>query len=758
MQADEIMTRQQADEMIKQLGNVFDIVRLLDKDTLYGGKDIILGRNESDVCQCYSFWQRDNPCENCISLKVMEDKVQRTKLELIGEDFYQVIAKYIEVDGTPYVMEMINRLDREVLVDDDGKNRLLNEISGYNDKLYKDALTGVYNRRYFEEKIKNSRFVAGVAMIDLDDFKIYNDTYGHEAGDIVLDTVVQLIKKDIRKSDTLIRYGGDEFLLLLPDIMGDAFEIKLRQIQERIHTAAVPGYSQLRLSVSIGGVLSQGEKIEDTIRRADKYMYQAKITKNSVVTEHSYHCDAPEDTAQTKEGQKILIIDDSEMNRMILSEMLGDEFHILEAENGEQGLKMIHQYGNSLSVVLLDIVMPVMDGFEVLDYMIREHWDEEIPVIMISSENSPDTMRKAYEMGVVDYISRPFDARVVYRRVLNTIKLYAKQRRLVTLITNQVYEKEKNNRMMISILSQILEFRNGESGQHVLNINILTGLLLESLVQKTDKYHLNWSDRLLITTASALHDIGKIGISDKILNKPGPLSEEEFEVIKRHPVIGASILKNIALHQDEPIVKVAYEICRWHHERYDGKGYPDGLKGEQIPISAQIVSLADVYDALVSKRIYKKAYPHKEAVRMILDGECGAFNPLLLQCFEEIQDKIKEELEVQETDKAQNADCVQSSGNIDPYNAASYNGDSYKEDSTSVSEKEAIPKEKRLNFQKYETKNESFLKSISQDIQNDCIRSIELPENPEEAENIERKNKFHSLTRVEEHKKSRWQK
>lgn len=745
MQPDEIMTRQQAEDMIKQLGTIFDIVRLLDKDTLYGGRE--MEREGSDVCQCYSFWQKDNPCENCISLKVMEDKVQRTKLELIGEDFYQVISKYIEVDGTPYVMEMINHLDREVLVDDDGKNRLLSEISGYNDKLYRDALTGVYNRRYFEEKIKNSSFVAGVAMIDLDDFKIYNDTYGHEAGDIVLDTVVQLIRKDIRKSDILIRYGGDEFLLLLPDIMGDAFEIKLRQIQERIHTAAVPGYSQLRLSVSIGGVLSQGEKIEAAIRRADKYMYQAKITKNSVVTEHSHHCDTPENTAQINGAQKILIIDDSEMNRMILSEMLGDEFDILEAENGEQGLKMIHQYGTSLSVVLLDIVMPVMDGFEVLDYMIREHWDEEIPVIMISSENSPDTMRKAYEMGVVDYISRPFDARVVYKRVLNTIKLYAKQRRLVTLITNQVYEKEKNNRMMISILSQILEFRNGESGQHVLNINILTGLLLESLVQKTDKYHLNWSDRLLITTASALHDIGKIGVSDKILNKPGPLSEEEYEVIKRHPIIGASILKNLALHQDEPIIKVAYEICRWHHERYDGKGYPDGLKGEQIPISAQIVSLADVYDALVSERIYKKAYSHKEAVRMILDGECGVFNPLLLQCFEEIQDKIKEELEVPETEERQTVCSVHEAENTVGKNTYS------------ELEKGVIPEEKRLDFKEYETSNKKFLKSISQDIENEYIKPMELSEiSEEEIKNTKIKNKFHSLARVEEQKKSRWQK
>lgn len=734
MQADGTMTKQEAEEMIKQLEKVFDIVRLLDEETLYGGSAI--ESETGDVCQCYSFWGRDEVCENCISLKVMQDKVQRTKLELLGQDFYQVISKYVDIDGKSYVMEMISRLDREVLVDDDGKNRLLSEISGYNDKLYKDALTGVYNRRYFEEKIKSSRFSAGVAMIDLDDFKIYNDTYGHEAGDMVLDTVVQIVKKNIRKSDILIRYGGDEFLLLLPDIKGDAFEIKLRQIQERVHAAAVPGYSQLRLSVSVGGVLSNGEKIEDAIRRADRYMYQAKMTKNNVVTEQSKLCTVDRETGR-RGGQKILIIDDSEMNRMILSEMLGEEFDILEAENGEEGLGIIHQYGSSISVVLLDIVMPVMDGFEVLDFMIKEHWNEEIPVIMISSENSPDTMRKAYEMGVVDYISRPFDARVVYRRVLNTIKLYAKQRRLVTLITNQVYEKEKNNRMMISILSQIVEFRNGESGQHVLNINILTGLFLERLVQKTDKYHLNWSDRLLITTASALHDIGKIGISDRILNKPGKLTEEEFEIVKRHPIIGASILKNLALHQDEPLVKVAYEICRWHHERYDGGGYPDGLKGEQIPISAQIVSLADVYDALVSERIYKKAYTHEEAVKMILAGECGAFNPLLLECLEEIQGKIKEELE------------VQGSSEVTPVPVQC---------PLPGMPELSIPEDKRMDFHEYETSNKKFLHSITKDIQDECARPVELSEMSEESRIGDAKDRFHSLARVEEHKKPRWKK
>ena len=288
--------------------------------------------------------------------------------------------------------------------------------------------------------------------------------------------------------------------------------------------------------------------------------------------------------------------------------------------------------------------MPGMDGFGVLDYMNRNHWIEEVPVIMISSEDSTAFVRRAYEQGVSDYISRPFDAKVVYQRVFNTIKLYAKQRRLVTLVTEQIYEKEKNNQMMISILSHIMEFRNGESGLHVHHINVLTSMLLERLVQKTDRYHLSWSDQLMITTASALHDIGKMGIDENILNKPGRLTKEEFEEMKKHTLIGASMLKSLELYQDEKLVQIAYQICRWHHERYDGKGYPDGLKGEEIPIAAQVVSIADVYDALTSERVYKSAYTHEKAIEMILNGECGTFSPLMLECLLDIKDAICEEL------------------------------------------------------------------------------------------------------------------
>ena len=643
------MTQQESEVMIKELSKVFDVVRLLDEETLETGNITDVTDAEGFPCKCYSFWKKGNNCKNCTSREAFRKKNEQLKLEYLDANIYQVISKYVEIDGKPYVMELINVMNSDAVMDEDGRNELIKQLSGYNRELYTDALTGIYNRRYYEERIRNSNMSAGVAMIDLDDFKIYNDTFGHDAGDLALTTVVGIIKDNIRRTDMLIRMGGDEFLLVMPDIGEQAFADKLNQIQEKVHSSKVPGYSQLRISVSIGGVLSGlGNTVEQAIRKADQFMYQAKTCKNMVVTEHDEQLKEQQESANNNGSKaykyRILVVDDSEMNREILSEILSEEYDIIEADSGDTCIDMLRKYETGISLVLLDIVMPGMDGFGVLNYMNRHHYLEDIPVIMISSEDSAEIVRRAYEMGVSDYINRPFDAGVVHRRVYNTIKLYAKQRRLITLITNQVYEKEKNNRMMVGILSQIVEFRNGESGSHVLNINIFTGMLLESLVQKTDKYNITWSERLLITTASALHDIGKIGIDDKILNKPGRLTDEEFKIMQNHTIIGASILENMGSYQDEELMKVAYQICRWHHERYDGKGYPDGLKGDEIPISAQVVSLADVYDALVSERVYKKAYSHEKAIEMIINGECGCFNPILLECLLDIQDRIKRKM------------------------------------------------------------------------------------------------------------------
>ena len=649
MNKDTAMTQQESEVMIKELSKVFDVVRLLDEETLETGNIKDITDAEGFPCKCYSFWKKGDNCKNCTSRDAFRKKNEQLKLEYLDANIYQVISKYVEIDGKPYVMELINQMNADAVMDEDGRNELIKQLSGYNRELYTDALTGIYNRRYYEERIRNSNMSAGVAMIDLDDFKIYNDTFGHDAGDLVLTTVVGIIKDNIRRTDMLIRMGGDEFLLVMPDIGEQAFADKLNQIQEKVHSSKVPGYSQLRISVSIGGVLSGlGNTVEQAIRKADQFMYQAKTCKNMVVTEHDEQLKEQQESANNNGSKaykyRILVVDDSEMNREILSEILSEEYDIIEADSGDTCIDMLRKYETGISLVLLDIVMPGMDGFGVLNYMNRHHYLEDIPVIMISSEDSAEIVRRAYEMGVSDYINRPFDAGVVHRRVYNTIKLYAKQRRLITLITNQVYEKEKNNRMMVGILSQIVEFRNGESGSHVLNINIFTGMLLESLVQKTDKYNITWSERLLITTASALHDIGKIGIDDKILNKPGRLTDEEFKIMQNHTIIGASILENMGSYQDEELMKVAYQICRWHHERYDGKGYPDGLKGDEIPISAQVVSLADVYDALVSERVYKKAYSHEKAIEMIINGECGCFNPILLECLLDIQDRIKRKM------------------------------------------------------------------------------------------------------------------
>lgn len=641
------MTAQELEQMIAQMEKIFTVVRILDKDLLHK-MDVRNGKLRSEDCKCYSFWEKGKNCENCVAQRTLAMKGQCMKIEFIGLKMYQVIAKYLEVDGVPCVMEMISCLDGDTLLDAEGREALVKKFAHYRRELYADALTGSYNRRYFEDQLKEQRMDAGIAMIDLDDMKTYNDIYGHVAGDKVLVTLSAAIMSCVRKTDRLVRYGGDEFLLVMPGISLEVFVEKLHRIQDVIRSMSVEGYPQLKLSVSIGGTLTNGETVGKAMCRADEYMYQAKVFKNTIVTEKDGQRTPEKIVAagrRNASSYRILIVDDSEMNRMILSEMLKGEFEILEAENGSACLDMLSRYEMKISLILLDIVMPGMDGFGVLEYMNRNNLIKDIPVIMISGEDSGEVIKRAYEMGVSDYIKRPFDMEVVHRRVLNTIKLYAKQRRLVAMVMNQVFEKEKNSRMLISVLSEIVEFRNGESGTHVLNINTLTTMILEQLVKKTDKYHLSWSNRMLISTASSLHDIGKIGIDEKILNKPGRLTPEERKIMEKHTVIGADMLANLPMYEDEPLMKVAYQICRWHHERYDGKGYPDGLKGEEIPISAQVVALADVYDALTSERVYKKAYSHEEAVQMICNGECGTFNPLLLECLCEIQDHIKKELQ-----------------------------------------------------------------------------------------------------------------
>lgn len=314
--------------------------------------------------------------------------------------------------------------------------------------------------------------------------------------------------------------------------------------------------------------------------------------------------------------QKVLIVDDSEMNRALLTDILEGSYDVAEAEDGAQAIEVLSQNDEDFWLVLLDIIMPGIDGFGVLE-SIREHqWSNRVVVMMISSDGSPENINRAYSLGAFDYISRPFDAMIVHRRVENTLMLFARQDDLERRVKEQVVEQQKNNDLMISILSHIVEFRNGESGPHIQHVKGITELLLQHLLAMTDQYQLTEDDIQLIVTASALHDIGKVVIPEEILNKPGRLTDEEFAIMKSHSAIGSQMLLDLPEEQlASPLISVANAICRWHHERYDGRGYPDGLVGEEIPISAQVVSLADVYDALTSERSYKKAFSHEKHFR-----------------------------------------------------------------------------------------------------------------------------------------------
>ena len=629
-------------EEVKRLADGFR--KLYDDARVFGVKDGRKVRADDTAGECYACLRNGYPCRKCVAASALDEKREKCKIESFGRDIALITAQYMEIEGQPYVLETVQLLPDGSIMEPDEGEYLLAKMTGYNTKLYHDALTGIYNRRYYEDIARNMSGPSGVAIMDLDDFKVHNDTYGHHGGDIALEVVADVVKGNIRKCDSLIRFGGDEFLLILANMPEKTLKKKLEKIRDQVHAAVIHECPHLRVSVSIGGV-AQGEHetMDSAVRRADRLLYHAKTTKNEVVVESD---NTLSESVQTKNCVKplILIVDDCDMNREILREILSSDYSIMEACGGEEALSMIHQFGTGISLVLLDIVMPGLDGFEVLSYMNQDHTIEDIPVIMISSEDSEAFIRRAYEMGASDYVSRPFDAKVVYRRVTNNIKLYAKQRRLIRMVTEQIREREKNVSMLVGMLSQIVEFRNGESGLHVKHIRRFTECILDCLIEKDPDLHLGTKERENIPLASALHDIGKIAVDDKILNKPGRLTPEEFEAVKLHTVYGAKMLEELQPYYDEPLLKTATDIAHWHHERWDGRGYPDWLVGDAIPLSAQIVSLADVYDALTSERCYKKAYSHDKAVEMILNGECGVFNPKLVECFVEIQNVLREEL------------------------------------------------------------------------------------------------------------------
>ena len=603
------MSREELDAEIGRLLGVYPVVRFLDEEDI----------EKEDHCLLYG---GSCVCMRGVCRDVLHNGDSQMHRVLMGDQLHRASAQRVNVDGKPGVLMCARPVDAAV------GGMLSQEL------LYHDALSGAYNRRFYEDNLRNQHVFAGVAVLDLDDFKLVNDTLGHHAGDVAIKTAVDVLRSCIRSSDMLVRYGGDEFVLVIPGISADVFARKLHDMGDKLAETPVPGYESINLTISIGGVLSEGRTVEEAVHQADGLMYKAKGRKNLVITDS--------DDLDPYEFHKplLLVVDDSEMNRLILSEMLKDQYEIIEADCGEAGIACLEQHGSGVSLVLLDIVMPGVDGFDVLSCMSRNGWIDDIPVVMISSEDSDDSVLRAYELGASDYISRPFDSRIVRQRVSNIMRLYTKQRRLSTMLAQQFYERERESRMLVDIMGGAMELRNGESGPHVQHVRKLTEMMLEHLMRKTDRYHISSSERSTIAAASTLHDLGKLSIPDNILNKPGRLTPEEFEIMKTHTTIGADMLEGMVQYRDSALVRAARDICRWHHERYDGGGYPDGLKGEAIPISAQVVSLVDAYDALTSDRVYKKAFSHEKTMHMILNGDCGAFNPLLIDCLIDLQDRI----------------------------------------------------------------------------------------------------------------------
>jgi len=608
------MTRQQAEQEMEQLRKVFPSVRMLTAEQVQAGEAV------GDAAR-----------------QALEEKTTHSRMEYRGQELYEVTALFAQVEGTPCVLELERRLDRIMLLDPEESEQLFNNLAEYRGKLYRDAVTGAYNERYYQEKYRSRILTAGVAVLRVDDFKAANDVYGRYAGNSVLETVAGVLRRNLDEKDRLIRRGEDRLLLLLPEVGQSDFGQKLEHLRLQLAAAGVPGYSHLHISVSIGGVWIRDGEVSAAVEHAERLATYAQMQKNTVITEQQ-----PERTAAAPvhRRQSVLIVDDSELNRKMLGQMLGSRFDIAEAASGEACLQLLEQNATGISIVLLDIHMPGIDGFTVLEEMNQKNLLEQIPVIMISSEDTVDAVRRAFDLGASDYISRPFDAKVVYQRIINTIQLYAKQRRLSAMAADLAFEKERASRMMIGILSQVVEKRNGESRDHVQRVAQLTSMLLAGLAQKTDRYPLTREMRRTIATAAALHDIGKMEICEDLLHKEGPLTEAERRTLQSHTLLGAQMLEEQPECRDDAFARTAYNICRWHHERYDGGGYPDGLQGEQIPIEAQVVGLADVYERLVSRPVDGHARTHSEVVQMICTGVCGAFNPLLLDCLQDMEAEI----------------------------------------------------------------------------------------------------------------------
>lgn len=604
-------------ELLNNLKEQFSFVKLRKENEI----------KEEDTFLCLE----EEISDHQLLLHVLNEKKASSVLEFGKEKAYLIMARSIEVDKEPMVLEVVSTLENQSVIN---QKHLFKEKD-----YYRDQSTGIYNQLYYEELEKFNRRQAGMALVEINSI---NQKDHSEMDEHILQTIAKILLRNSRGNDRVIRYRKNQFLLILEGINEGNLEDKLVRIREEVHLAILPKGGKDHASLAMSALISNYRTRACCVEKLERFIAYAKDQMNRLYFEWHQEDRLPMFTMNYQEKPWILIVDDNEMNGMILESFLEKDYRISQARNGKEALRIIEKNNKKLSLVLLDIMMPELDGIEVLKIMARHQWLEDVPAIMISAQGNDRVVERCFDLGASDYIQKPFSNGIVLKRVRNILSLYQKQKKLREEIRNKIEEKNRNSYILTNILSQVVEYRNGESGPHVMHVEQITKILLNRLYEISDAYPLSEEARNQISSASALHDIGKMGIDEAILNKPGKLTDQEFEIMKTHTVIGANMVDNLDAFKEEPLAHYLHDICRWHHEKWDGRGYPDGLKGDEIPISAQVVSLADVYDALVSDRVYKKAYSHPKAMEMILNGECGAFNPILLTCLKDCHNSIIE--------------------------------------------------------------------------------------------------------------------
>ncbi len=674
------MTTAEAYAFIKQMEQIYDSVRLV--DTM--NQSLIIVQEDGTLLResipCFAAWGNESRCESCVAAKTFATKKKLENYKLMNGEIYHVLTTPFVLNDRECVLELLLNESDNQTIEAVGRGQMIEMINGLNKRMYTDALTGVYNRKYYEEHLFTLKDECAIALIDLDDFGSVNQAFGHSVGDAALRAVANVIKHFTRESDVLIRYGGDEFLLAFHEIPKETFVSKMNSIREKIAGLILPEEPAARLSISIGCAY-RGESSDVSFEQASQQLGIAKNNRNSVVID---------DICMELEGKKtvapmveknysdgLLVKQPGDMQEIIrlfcrdydglfkldisngrrtiyqsagayagwlrAGENMGyDEFRKAFAEQfmfaEERDAMLRHTSIDALrermaeDEVFFENIRVVKNGCEQFYQIkfVRDPYDSNILIVGGHSvDSSTRSELRAWEERQTENAKETLLAKIVSER---TEELVAKNKQLKAI-----------NEDIVDAVGNIVEARDAESGEHIRRVKGFTRILAECVRKEYAEYHLTEDDVNIIVSASALHDVGKIMIPDSILLKPGRLTPEEFDVIKTHSQKGCEILKKTSFGWSEEYLRTAMEICLCHHEKYDGRGYPNGLVGDKIPISAQIVSIADCYDALTTQRVYKAAIPCDEAYRMITNGECGAFSEKILHCLELCKDKFEEQ-------------------------------------------------------------------------------------------------------------------